>query len=393
MFKLNKKLSNLKSPVAVAVSGGRDSLSLFHFLSTKYKKITALIVDHKLRKESTEEANNVAEYIKSIGGEIHIVSWDGEKPTSNIHEVARNKRYELLLNYCNSNNIEHLFVGHNQDDQAETLFHRIYRGTGTTGLKGMNEKELRGTVWLHRPMLYTTRAEITEYAKKNKIPFIDDPSNLKEDFERVKIRKFLNSHYDYETLIKRFSLLSENSKRADDFINTEVKKFFEENIQASVLGFWQINLHKLTKAHEEIKFRFLSNIIQIFSTPQHPPRLDSIKKLNESLINGISTVLGGVEFLIKGDVLIILREAKFLNANLHNNIWDNRFLIRGKIDGYVISPISKREYEETFYPEKLLSKIFKTKPGVFDKDGKFIACPLLNYNPSNLDIEFHNLLK
>jgi tRNA(Ile)-lysidine synthase len=107
IFKVyNEFLSSLKTKgdLAVAVSGGPDSLALAYLTkcySLKNKvKVKYYIVNHKLRKESSLEAKTVKKVLKKIDIECTILNWNGKKPTKNIQALARDKRYFLLANEC-----------------------------------------------------------------------------------------------------------------------------------------------------------------------------------------------------------------------------------------------------------------------------------------------------
>ena len=114
------KRFEIKSPFAVAVSGGPDSLALA-FLSKTYAEKNRLItkyfiVDHKLRQNSTKEALVTKRLLRKLRINAKILTWKGKKPKSNIQAVARNKRYELLINECKKLKINHLLLGHHADD-------------------------------------------------------------------------------------------------------------------------------------------------------------------------------------------------------------------------------------------------------------------------------------
>ena len=115
----------------VAVSGGPDSLALA-FLTKIYsikKKLISkyIIIDHKLRKESSKEANDVKKTFKKFNIEAKILTWYGKKPNRNIQSLARNKRYDLLMNMCKKLGIRNIILGHHQDDLFENFFIRILR--------------------------------------------------------------------------------------------------------------------------------------------------------------------------------------------------------------------------------------------------------------------------
>ena len=128
---------------ALAVSGGSDSLCLAYFskiYASEFKnKIHVLIVNHKLRKESQNEALKVNKILKKIGIQSRILNWTGKVPKSNIQKNARDMRYSLLSDFCIKNNIKYLITAHHLDDQIENFFIRLLRGSGLTGLSSMSE--------------------------------------------------------------------------------------------------------------------------------------------------------------------------------------------------------------------------------------------------------------
>lgn len=379
--------------IAVAISGGRDSMFLFHNLLKEFNsnQITAITVDHGLRPESGEEAETVGQIANDLGVNHITLTWEGEKPESNVQEHARNMRYQMMLEFCELNEIKYLFVGHNLDDQAETVFYRIYRGTGVSGLTGIHHIEMRNGVYLVRPMLEITRAQITEYMQKHKFYYFDDPSNKSEKYERVKIRKFLNDHYDPETLKSRLCLLAKNSSRVDSFISEELANFMEQSVTIHPGGYMFIPYNYFNEHHEELRFRIISKIVMIFSALFHPPRLDSIKSIDINIQNRKNCVIGGVEFLINEREIIAIREHEALNSELKDNIWDNRFFVSGDLKDYQILPLNKSGMEQINI--KIPAKIYKTIPAVYSSNGDFLACPLLDFNPYKLDIEFTCLFK
>ena len=110
------------NPIALAVSGGPDSTAMMFIVSKskkiKKKNVTVLIVDHDLRKDSRKEANLVMRNAKKIGFKYKILKWRGLKPSSGIQEAARKARYDMMISWCEKNNVEKLFLAHHMDDQV-----------------------------------------------------------------------------------------------------------------------------------------------------------------------------------------------------------------------------------------------------------------------------------
>jgi len=125
--------------LAVAVSGGRDSLALA-LLADQWARArdghaVGLIVDHGLRAEAAGEASATSDLLARHGIDVEILRWDGEKPAHGLQEAARAARYRLLFAACRARGILHLLVAHHADDQAETVVMRAGARTrgGTRG--------------------------------------------------------------------------------------------------------------------------------------------------------------------------------------------------------------------------------------------------------------------
>ena len=156
-FSISMNEMGVKSDFAVAISGGADSLALA-ILSKEWAKqnqtsITAITIDHGLRKESAREAEQVSLWMKERGIPHHILNWTGLKPTSGLQAKARKARFDLLSNWCSSNQIHNLILGHHKDDQEETFLLRLSRGGGPIGLASMAPIVQLASIRLLRPLL------------------------------------------------------------------------------------------------------------------------------------------------------------------------------------------------------------------------------------------------
>lgn len=178
--------------VAVAVSGGRDSLALAllarDWAAARGGSVVALIVDHALRAASAQEAADTRDLLGKLGIEADILRWSGPKPRSGLQAAARTERYRLLSGECRRRGILHLLLAHHADDQIETVTMRAARGSGLDGLAGMAALVERPEVRLLRPLLAVPRARLTGTLMARGVPWIDDPSNMDLRFERARLR-------------------------------------------------------------------------------------------------------------------------------------------------------------------------------------------------------------
>ena len=234
IYKKFEKNLDINENFVVAVSGGPDSLAL-SFLAKIYSikkslKVKYLIVDHKLRKNSTSEAIFVKKKLKEYSINLNILTWYGKKPKKNIQSVARDKRYKLLINETKKLKIKNILLGHHLDDLFENFFIRILRGSGLNGLVSLNQKTQSEKINLIRPLLRFDKRDLIYVSKYIFSSFVEDPSNKDDKFKRVKIRNFL-SQLETEGLDRnKFFLTIKNLKYSNETIKFYTKKNLEENI-------------------------------------------------------------------------------------------------------------------------------------------------------------------
>ena len=179
-------------PLAVAVSGGQDSVALLLLAKAAFPdRVTAITVDHGLRTTSAAEAIVVAEQCAAHGIPHVTLVWTGDKPSSNLQAMARAARYALMAEWCAANGVGVLLTAHHADDQAETLLMRLQRGSGA-GLAGIrNRRSLSAHVMLVRPLLDVRSSVLKSVVTESGWRTVDDPSNCDPRFDRSNIRRRL----------------------------------------------------------------------------------------------------------------------------------------------------------------------------------------------------------
>lgn len=187
-------LTNKGDRLAIAVSGGIDSMTLL-YLSDFFKdkldiRLLAVNIEHGIRGEASKnDSAFVKAYCESKGIPLREFAFDIPRIAKNdglgLEECARNKRYEAFSSLIESRECDKIALAHHAGDQAETIFMRIMRGTGIEGLAGMSNS--REGVYI-RPFLDSTRREIEEFAAKLKIPYVTDESNSDDSYTRNFIR-------------------------------------------------------------------------------------------------------------------------------------------------------------------------------------------------------------
>ena len=196
-----------KANIAVGVSGGVDSITLVYLMSKWAKinnyNIVALIVDHRLRPNSSKEARNVSLYLSNLKINNKILIWKNKKYKTRIQENARLARLKIIQKYCYQNNIIHLFLGHHLDDSLETFVLRKVAGSDIEGLNSIKFISINEKIFIIRPLINFSRNEIMDYAKKNRLYWVEDPSNTKIFFSRTKIRSAISKNEKIKNDIKR----------------------------------------------------------------------------------------------------------------------------------------------------------------------------------------------
>jgi tRNA(Ile)-lysidine synthase len=302
--------------MAVAVSGGPDSLSLAflakcHALKNKIK-VKYFIVDHKLRKDSTLEALSVKNILKKIDINCTILEWNGKKPSKNIQSLARDRRYLLLTKQCKKNKIKNLLLGHHSDDMSENFLIRMVRGSGLNGLISFNKKTKYKNENLNilRPLLNLEKKDLIYISREVFNFFIKDPSNLNEKFKRTRIRNLLHSLEKEGLDKKKIKLTINNLKDSDE----SIKFYVDRNLKKNVIFLKKKNTYILNQnffdqAHEVI-FRSLTKIIQNSGKKYYPVRGKSVNQLIQGIEEKsfLKVTLGGCFIDRVNETILISRE-------------------------------------------------------------------------------------
>ncbi|MRI34942.1 tRNA lysidine(34) synthetase TilS [Endozoicomonas sp. OPT23] len=177
-------------PLLVAFSGGVDSTVLLHLLVSLrdrnlLKDLLAVHIDHGL----SQHAEDWSDHCKSVCKQLSvpfIVRKILIEGSSDIELQARNQRYQVFEELLPEGGC--LLMGHHQDDQAETLLFRLFRGSGVDGLAGIPVSRSLGQGALLRPLLSCSRQQIEAYAQENSLSNIEDDSNTDQTFRRNYLR-------------------------------------------------------------------------------------------------------------------------------------------------------------------------------------------------------------
>lgn len=279
-------------PFAVAVSGGSDSLALMHLLANfartaKLAPPVVLTVDHRLRNTSANEARQVVRWAKKAGLKAHILVWTGPKPKSGLEASARDARYRLMGRFMAGRGIHTLFVGHTQDDQAETFLLRLARGSGLDGLAAMRPHTsfpISGfeELTLARPLLGISRQALRDYLLSLDQVWLEDPMNQDPAYDRVKIRRLRAALEEAGLSSVRIAAAAAHLARARDSLEVVTQAVLDRAVRKSKEG-WLLDPVALTSAPRELSLRALALLLMGVSGQRYRPRFESLERLLEAL--------------------------------------------------------------------------------------------------------------
>ena len=222
--KLISKNIDLSKNMFIAYSGGPDSTALLHLLSTvdlnEKAKVQAIHINHNLSKHSDSWEKHCIEQCSKLNINLITESVEIKSDGDGIEAASRKARYKIFENLLNDD--DQLLLGHHRDDVAETIFMRLLRGSGPDGMEGPKIKRSIGKGILIRPFLKTSKQEILEYLNQNEVEFIQDDSNLSNDFDRNFLRNrifpLLEERWNnFPERINNFSSIL--SSRNDNYMN------------------------------------------------------------------------------------------------------------------------------------------------------------------------------
>ncbi len=348
------KSLNSNNKFILGLSGGIDSMALLHLIKNFIDdnrniqiNCIPMIIDHNLRDESENESKEVRKISENLGFNTQIKKINSSKPSGNIQNWARKQRRNILFQKCLELSAN-LILGHHFDDQAETLFMRITKGSALDGLTGMNEITPWNGIFIIRPLLSYRKKQIKNYVRNKKIIYFEDSSNNNIKFERVKTRFYLNQikkniWHDVTYDLNHFSNLNSNLlKKTDYFFNS----WFNKNIIIHKGGAVRVDHASFRNIFEKsflFALRIVGKIIQTVGGSEYSPKRKKTSDLISFLISDKfkKKSLGNVNVSLNQGYLFFIRENRNLNfsLNIRQNkyyIFDGRFLVISSIAGKLV---------------------------------------------------------
>lgn len=298
-------------PVLLAISGGADSMAMalaFHYWWNAHAEkphenstrqsllkppfpLRAMVVDHGIRPNSASEARGVCSRLHALGLDASIATVGSSPPKGGVQAWARAQRYQLLADAAAPHDAV-IVTAHHAGDQAETVQMRLSRGSGLTGLAGMQRLTHHGGVRLARPFLDLDQADLHACLNASGIAVVDDPSNHDDRFERVRVRK----QQAVSGLAPDLLRLARASDGLNSRLHTALEAAMSGQMGLSPYGWGWIDHTAFTRLPETARHALLDRMIRSMATAPHPVERASIMRLDRSLLEQKDVTLGGCEW-------------------------------------------------------------------------------------------------
>lgn len=233
---LKYNLINEKDKIVIGVSGGPDSICLLNVLNSLKKKLNFEIyvahINHMIRDVADEETEYVKNFCKKINVKCFVKKVDvikiAKQEKRGTEEVGRNIRYDFFDEVATKTNSNKIATAHNKNDKVETVIFNILRGSGLSGLKGIEAKRDEKYI---RPLIEIEREDIENYCNKNDLKPKYDETNLNTIYTRNKIRNVMIPYIKKEfnpNIVKTIDRLSNLTTEENQYLDEITKKTFDE---------------------------------------------------------------------------------------------------------------------------------------------------------------------
>lgn len=332
ILKTIKKYELIKNGdnIVVGVSGGPDSMALLNALinireNSNFKfSITVAHINHMIRVEADEETKYVEEFCKQKDIKCFIKKEKVEEIAKNdkigTEEAGRKVRYSFFDEVAKKVNANKIATAHNANDNAETVLMNIIRGSGTSGLKGI--EPIRENKYI-RALIECTRAEIEEYCEEQNLAPKIDKTNMENIYTRNKVRNLLipyikeNFNPNIITSLNRLSNLVANE---NNFIQKKVEESYKEVLIKEVPGNKElqgkkeiiIDLKKFNKLDLVIKNRLmLYTIVRVLGASKNIEKVhieDLVKLCSNNIGNKYLTPNKNIKVMVNNGKVYFMKQ-------------------------------------------------------------------------------------
>lgn len=316
----NKLIQN-GDKIVIGVSGGPDSIALLDVLIKLQSRIkfdiTVAHINHMIRQEAIDDQKYVEQYCKNKKIKCFIkqakVEEIAKKKKIGTEEAGRNLRYEFFNEILKKTNSNKIATAHTKNDNAETVLMNIIRGSGTSGLKGI--QAARDNKYI-RPLIECERKEIEEYCNENNLEPRIDKTNMENIYTRNKVRNLLIPYIQKEfnpSIIEALNRLSQIASMENEYFELQTIKAYNEIKEEETKEQIILNLKKFNSKELVIKNRIvLYTINRLFGSSSGIEKIhlqDIIKLCSNNIGNKFLIPNKKVKVLVKnGKIFFIVNK-------------------------------------------------------------------------------------
>lgn len=271
-----------------------------------------------IRENAKLDEEYVKEYCKKYNIELFIKHAEIKKIANinkkGIEETGRKVRYDFFEDVMKNTNSNKIAIAHNSNDNAETMIMNLLRGSGVSGLKGIEPK--RDNKYI-RPLIKCSREEIEEYCKLNNIEPRIDETNFENEYTRNKIRNICIPYIKKEfnpNIINTLNRLSDTIREEDEYVSLKVEETFKNILEEELEGQIVLNLKKYLELEKVIKKRII-----IYAINRILGNSKDLQKINiEDIVEMCEKNIGNKFIMPNKNVKVMLKNKKiyFIKNNL-----------------------------------------------------------------------------
>lgn len=288
--------------IALALSGGPDSMALLHLLlpfqNKNYKKLYILHVDHRWREESTEEAS----FLENICNDLNLPfikeTLTPPHKENNLEDGSRKKRLVFFKKMQKKWGFKGIFTGHQFEDQTETILKRVLEGTSLPFLKGILSRGTVEGIEFFRPLLKVKKEELITFLNGKGVSFFTDPTNRDPRFLRARFREelfpFLERSFG-KKVDKPLYKIGEEAARLHAFLEQEAAASIVETLEGPLGRGWVFDVKT---AHPYVLEHFFHNF-HLLSKEEGMRAAEALKKKKADCRIGPFYIDRGRAFLLK----------------------------------------------------------------------------------------------
>ena len=417
MKDVQEELNNLienNTTIIVSCSGGPDSMALLSIINKikTDKNLTVICahVNHKVRKESDEEALMVEKFAKENNDIFELYEIKEYHDKENFHEDARKIRYKFLNELKDKYNAKYLLTAHHGDDLIETILMRITRGSNLKGYIGFKEVSSWEGINLIRPLINKTKEELLNYDIENNVPYRVDKTNYLDDYTRNRYRNNIiplikeedkNVHQKYlkfsKELEKYYEYVKEDSLKSlknikDDENNIIVSKLLNlPSLQVEIIISMLITNYQLND-YLPINDNLFNDMINVLKTDKSNALIDLPnnyifgKSYDKLVFKKMKSNVETLDYILDKDYIgktfDIIYTNEFDQSNnsiaLNSNDIKLPLKLRYRQDGDYIEILNlngRKKIKDLFIDLKIDKELRNTYPILTDSDNNILWVP------------------